>query len=46
MDVACLGILVADIFVEPVAQLPEPGRTANHGKDCFSARADVPRTWR
>ena len=25
MDVICAGILVADIFAEPVAALPRPG---------------------
>jgi sugar/nucleoside kinase (ribokinase family) len=36
MDVACLGILVADIFVEPVDQLPEPGELRTTERLLFS----------
>jgi sugar/nucleoside kinase (ribokinase family) len=36
MDVACLGILVADIFIEPVDQLPAPGELRTTERLLFS----------
>lgn len=37
MDVACLGILVADIFVDPIDRLPSAGELRTTGRFLFAA---------